>query len=107
MPYGSSIIEVHGRCVGPHGRSGGHGSALANHRGFTKKELLGIFCAACSYNCHYLSTASKRHLIAETTAIDLSVPLENPDRTFLCYMMYLHHSLRQKDPGHIFPYLDA
>ena len=78
------------------------GSASANHHGFIKKELLEIFCATCNYNCHYLSTVSKRHLMAEMTAMDLSVPLENLDRTSLCYMMYLHHSLRQKDPGHIF-----
>ena len=58
-------------------------TASANHHGFTKKELLGIFRAAYNYNCHYLSTASKRHLMTEMTAIDLSVPLENPYRTFL------------------------
>jgi len=84
------------------GRSGGHESASANHHDFTKKELLGIFCAACNYNCRYLSTASKQHLMAEMTAIGLSVPLENPDRTFLYCMMYLHYSMRRKDPGHDF-----
>ena len=77
-------------------------AASANYHGFIKKEPLEIFCATCNYNCYYLSTASKGHLMAEMTAMDLSVPLENPDCTFPCYMMYLHYSLRQKDPGHIF-----